>query len=860
MIFLDIYNDWFSDAPERIQNLVDGDAVEAFMAFSEMEWLLEHLRADVCLSDSEGMAALREALRGRFISAAEAQFERLWNRNAQQGYATILFNRSKGLRLLNLAHREAAESEKETFLRLYQDNVHRYFALGGTLKQVEEIAADQWAWQQQEMAIEVLQAGIICHSREIEGIASYTIALGTAEMRKQLQKYTADWRTALEAQAATATEPQAVEALLVRALKVYALGHGLNRNLLRKVWRSAEANLVRRLEDTQARMAQWDLQGDLQAGRVRLNSRFWFYPQSQQWRWAALETALQQQCEAWHLGRVQQMEKLPPRLTALAAAVQQLAPHLAPNSPLFQQHQQLEALSAKLEQIQREAEAAAQQKNFEAVVRKVDAAEKQLQQTAAQFKSHLTHPPVQQVLTRLRDAARAAISKATTSLQAAREATDPLRQLELTASALNIWPEMADARQLRKHLARPVAAIFLTASSQALHLKDKIRPLEEWEALRQQHEMAPDPDLQTRLADLQHCAQQVCRLEQAGRVALQQRACAEALDYVVQARRCIADTLPADSAACATPELDNLQQEASAAQSRAAAVLSTYHEARPHAAIWCHVLQARTEQDDTPELRKLQESLEQRLRITGGGLVIRTGGLEIHWLHTPPLRLARDGGHLPLTLESASAPPCFIEFDLSGGSPVVRDRHSTNGLYQRTADGALYDLGPLRNAGYRRIPPGQPFPLTGRTELLLGFLGRLICDASAAGLVLSFPEPYLPEELPAERRPAPQFTLSVLWPDHSRMQHQIAVLAPNTITLGAGDRALVRHPHLGCSLVTLHKTTPGFDLTCDAGITLLPSGGQAVLPPLKEAPVLKSTSYQIGPTVFNIQPAPWKEA
>lgn len=177
------------------------------------------------------------------------------------------------------------------------------------------------------------------------------------------------------------------------------------------------------------------------------------------------------------------------------------------------------------------------------------------------------------------------------------------------------------------------------------------------------------------------------------------------------------------------------------------------------------------------QVERLQEEIEDKFSLRCNPLIVKSGKKYLLWFVRDSLTMAREGGDVPLSLKGASGEPKVIAFQWSNGQASVTDHGSTYGLFQALATGMTGRL-QRRGIHYNRTHPNTPVTLEEKGELVMGHWARLAYQVMPFGLVLTFLDPFLPEEI--DQRYEKNTPLETVWPDWQEEVQQTIILAPRS--------------------------------------------------------------------------------
>jgi hypothetical protein len=244
----------------------------------------------------------------------------------------------------------------------------------------------------------------------------------------------------------------------------------------------------------------------------------------------------------------------------------------------------------------------------------------------------------------------------------------------------------------------------------------------------------------------------------------------------------------------------------------------------------------------SPEVQAWKSDLEEKLALSGDILDLNCGEKNYRWYVRKSLTIARDGGDVPLSLWSISSDKQPIEFRWEQGNVAVIDHNTRHGVYYRVASrGKAYTR--IKGTFYQRFIPQRPSLLKGEGELVVGLIGRIAWRTFPAGVVLTFKQPYTPQELDKNVSES----LEQLWPDWENETSVSIILSPKEVSIGSGELHSIKLPGSRSNAAMIKKDTDRFLMVCRDGSLMAQGLSQ------EEVFLMTGVSYRLGTSQLSFE-------
>ncbi len=678
-LFFDIHDSRLSnglaEATAMIQDLGVETTYSAFSSLLEAHWIAAEIaeKEPLRFVATDTYEILIQDLREHFLDAAEELFKEFWQQSERKGIGKPeeIRSRFRAIRLLKLARDQAVDQEQKARLEeRFKENVDRLIGISGTIKSAEDTARDYWKAGKKGAAVDMLRAGIIWHE-------SAKLRVGTDILQKRLKEYTSKYSHELMEQARSTQDPQGAERFAVQAVKVYAVGHGLDPGMLREVWSFAKRAVEAKFAEVQTRIKKLSSSGRVNEGIELLKSSVWFLPASLEKKYKELKDVLVRQGIKHCLEKSCAAKKLSAKIAPLDETLNVLAPYLESNHPVVLRAAKLKKLRRTLTDTLVSAKTQMESKQYPEIVAAFKEAERQARIFVEKSKEPLSSSYLQS-LSALSKKAEKALALAQAKLENSKKTGVCTEGWKLAAEALNIYPHSAKA--------------------------------ETW-----------------------------------------------------------------------------------------------------------------------------KDAIEDRLALSGEIVDVECAGSKYLWFAGTSLKMARNGGDLPLSLWSLSSDRQPIQFRLEAGQPAVIDHNSRYGIFHRVDSKAKADL-EIKGGLYQRCWPQRPFVLKGQGELLAGMIGRILWRVVNFGLILTYAKPYQPRDVDEGLRE----TLEELWPRWREDTACTVVLAPIEMSLGGNTSQTVVIPGNESAGVTINRDGDRFCISATPG----PLVAQGI--PVEKTVLMAEMSFLLG--------------
>jgi hypothetical protein len=445
-LFLDIYDGRLSNSLAEATAMTRDLGVEttysAFSSLLEAQTIATEVaeRERLRFVATETCEMLIHDLREHFLDAAEELFIEFWQKSEAKGIgkAEEIKSRFRAIRVLKLARDQAIDEEQKARLEeRYRENIDRLIGISGTIKSAEDTARDYWQAGRKGAAVDMLRAGIIWHE-------SAKLRVGTDVLQKRLKQYTSKYSGELMELARGTQDPQKAEGFAVQAVKVYAVGHGLDSGMLREVWAFAKRAVEAKFDQVRKTIKKLSASGRVNEGIELIKSSIWFLPANLEKEYKALETVLVKQGIEHFLAKSRAAKKLSAKIAPLDEALNVLAQHLEPNHPIKLRASKLKKLRRILTDTLASAKDQMASKRYPEVVAGFKGAESQARIFVKENKEPLSSADLSS-LTALSKKAEKALALAQAKLASSERAGVSTEGWKLAAEALNIYPHSFEA-------------------------------------------------------------------------------------------------------------------------------------------------------------------------------------------------------------------------------------------------------------------------------------------------------------------------------------------------------------------------------------------------------------------------------
>jgi hypothetical protein len=836
MIEYSIANGEFSNAlaiARNISLLSEPEKIyDSLTLMLETKQLLRQMPISLSYPAQATADTLVEQLKNQFLNQAVALYENFWtlSKSSRKSYTEKILIRFKALHILDLAIMVADNAEhKKVFETIREKQVRRLCAFNRTVKNTTDEGEGLWAQGHHELAISVIQAGIVWHE-------SANISMGTDILKKQLQDYTRQESLRLMERASAAQNSEAAERFAVRGLKTFALSHGVNSAQARKVWEYAQANLALRLACKCDKDPNNMTLDSLNEKHQTLKNDFWFLPPTLEADYLKQLCTVEAVMAEYIVGDAQAKNELGNKIACLEKGASLLSQPLPENKPLPVLLSDYRRLEKELNKYHLEIKAIYEKRGHHRVL---DLHAQVIEHVATFISGYdeKLNSPVLNKIDVIKQKALNRIQAAQQKLAYARNAADRIQSWYLTTKCLEIYPDFPEVLKYREHIKESVADAYISSSRQITDLHQKLELLNAG-LVALEKELPHENKLTQRIQQLSSFKTLLTRLKSSAQIHYETKAYSEVIAAYAEAQQAL-DQLSGSGQETITAKdlvtLATLRDQAQGAVDKSRSLLKQAENEKQLPRRWLLAIQSLKYDPVNRKALNLKSYTEDELSITGNRLDFTIGHTPYRWFVTESITLARCSGDLPLNLCSVSSFPKTIEIGCHAGRSFVCDRNTLYGVYVKNGNCSSEEL-VVNQDRFCKISPNKRYYLETPAQIVVGMIGKITVTPITAGVLFQFKKPYSPNQI----IPTITETREQLWPDWQDLVSPVFIISKASLTLGSRPDVGIQSSAMGAGTTLLHKQNGNFIIKNTTGAVVV--DGESI----QTAPVMRKIVYHIG--------------
>lgn len=455
MIFFDFTDGKFSSAFEEANAKIEsGDADDifaGFCSFMEARRLAAEIKDIITFPDERFLESLTAEMRREFILRATSLFYEYWEKSEKKriSFGEKLKLRFQAIRIAELSLGQAeSEPNHKRFKQIYDQHTSKILSVAGGNKKIKEEASHLWNIGQVALAVDVLLAGIVGY--EATGAKKNKENLFT-----QLQDYVLQYSNDLMDISKGQSDPLEAENYAIRALKVKALGYGIDKDLIKGIVPLSQEAMKQKVPSLKKELAVLGSQGHFENGKKLLTRTLWFTTEELEETCRQLNEEFIDACASYYMEKSKNTTDLTRKIIYAHNGQKLLDTYLPPGNPLQLRMTRLNTLYGELNALREKIAISLKNKQFTHVMSLFQKADAEISRFIQSTGEELVSPDFSAIIT-YKEEADFLLTKAKEKIQSLKKQGPYPAAWKDVVRILENCPDMTEAKEFQEEIEKNI--------------------------------------------------------------------------------------------------------------------------------------------------------------------------------------------------------------------------------------------------------------------------------------------------------------------------------------------------------------------------------------------------------------------